>query len=131
MTEITITKAAAKQVIHSVEESNAVGLPLRIAIKAHQNGSFHYQMGFDDQLDEGDEQIQSQGVQVVLDKDSAARANRMTLDFIEIEGVMEFIFTNPNDPQYRPAANPAWIKGLSERIRLIFTSQALFGDAGL
>jgi len=104
MTEITITKAAAKQVIHSVEESNAVGLPLRIAIKTHENGSFHYQMGFDDQLDEGDEQIQSQGVLLVLDKESAPKAHKMKLDFVEIEGTMEFIFINPNDPSYRPPA---------------------------
>ncbi len=104
MTEITITKAAAKQVIHSVEETNAVGLPLRIAIKSLENGAFHYQMGFDDQLDEGDEQIQSQGVLLVLDKDSAVKANRMTLDFVEIDGNMEFIFINPNDPHYRPPA---------------------------
>ncbi len=104
MTEITITEAAAKQVIHSVEESNAVGLPLRIAIKDQANGSFHYQMGFDDQLDEDDEQVQSQGVLVVLDKVSAVKANRMTLDFVDIKGTMEFIFINPNDPQYRPPA---------------------------
>jgi len=104
MTEITITKAAAQQVIHSVEESNAVGLPLRIAIKDQPNGGFHYQMGFDDQLDEGDEQIQAQGVLLVLDRDSAIKANRMKLDFVEIEGNKEFIFINPNDPHYRPPA---------------------------
>jgi len=104
MTKITITKVAAKQVMHSVEESNAVGLPLRIAIKVNENGSFHYQMGFDDQLHDDDEQVQSQGVLLVLDKESAAKANGMILDFVEIEGTMEFIFINPNDPNYRPPA---------------------------
>lgn len=104
MTEITITKAAAKQVMKSIEESNAVGLPLRIAIKRQQDGGFHYQMGFDDQLDESDEQIQSQGVLVVMDKESAIKANRMKIDFVEIEGAMEFIFINSNDPHYRPPA---------------------------
>ena len=104
MTEITITKPAAQQVVNSIEESNAVGLPLRIAINVQQNGGFHYQMGFDDQLDKDDEQIQTQGILLVLDKDSAARANRMSVDFVEIEGTMEFIFINPNDPHYRPPA---------------------------
>ena len=104
MTEIKITKAAAKQVMNSVEESNAVGLPLRIAIRRQNDGGFHYQMGFDDQLEESDEQIQSQGVLVVLDKESAQRADRMTIDFVDIEGTMEFIFINPNDPHYRPPA---------------------------
>lgn len=104
MTEIRITKAAAKQVISSVEASNAVGLPLRIAIRAQQDGGFHYQMGFDDQLDDSDEQIQSQGVLFVLDKETALKANGMSMDFVEIEGTMEFIFINPNDPHYRPPA---------------------------
>jgi len=104
MTEITITKPAAQQVVNSIEESNAAGLPLRIAIDVQQNGGFAYQMGFDDQLDKGDEQVQSQGILLVLDKKSAARANRMSVDFVEIEGTMEFIFINPNDPHYRPSA---------------------------
>lgn len=104
MTNITITKPAAKQIMLSVEETNAVGLPLRIAVKVQPDGGFHYQMGFDDQLEETDEQIQTQGVLLVMDKDSATRANRMTMDFVEIEGTMEFIFLNPNDPHYRPPA---------------------------
>ena len=104
MTEIKITKAAAKQVLSSVEETNAVGLPLRIAIRLRDDGGFHYQMGFDDQLDEDDEQIQTQGVLLVLDPETAQRAHRMTMDFVEIDGTMEFIFLNPNDPHYRPPA---------------------------
>lgn len=104
MTNITITKPAATQIILSVEETNAVGLPLRIAIKAQADGGFHYQMGFDDQLEETDEQLQTQGVLLVLDNETAAKANRMTIDFVEIEGSMEFIFINPNDPHYRPPA---------------------------
>ena len=104
MTDITISKAAAKQVIHSIEETNAAGLPLRIEIKALASGAFHYQMGFDDQLDEGDEQLQREGVLLVLGKESAAKAHRMKLDFVEIDGIREFIFINPNDPHHRPSA---------------------------
>lgn len=104
MTEITISKPAARQVMHSITESNAVGLPLRIAIKVQENGGFHYQMGFDDQIDKDDEQVQSQGIALVLDKTSASLANNMSVDFVEIQGTMEFIFLNPNDPFYRPPA---------------------------
>lgn len=102
---ITVTQSAAQQVMRSIEESNALGLPLRIAI--HSQGttaSFHYQMGFDDKVNEGDEQVQSQGVLLIVDKDSAPLAKGMTLDFVDIEGQMEFIFINPNDPNYRPPA---------------------------
>lgn len=102
---ITVTESAAQQVLRSVEETGALGLPLRIAI--HQQGqgnSFHYQMGFDDKVNEGDEQIQNRGVLLIVDSTSAPLAKGMTLDFVEIEGQMEFIFINPNDPNYRPPA---------------------------
>ena len=102
---ITVTETAAQQVMRSVEESGALGLPLRIAI--HPNGpegSFHYQMGFDDKINQGDEQIQSQGVLLVVDEETSLLAKGMTLDFVEIDGKLEFIFINPNDPNYRPSA---------------------------
>ena len=102
---ITVTEAAAQQVMRSVEQSGALGLPLRIAIHPKgPGGSFHYQMGFDDKVDEGDEQVQNQGVLLIVDKDSAALAKGMTLDYVEIDGTLEFIFVNPNDPNYRPPA---------------------------
>jgi len=101
---ITVTKAAAQQVMLSIEESGALGLPLRIAIHPQQNGTFHYQMGFDDQVHPGDEQIQSQGVLLIVDEPSLPLAKGMTLDYVEIEGQLEFIFINPNDPHYRAPA---------------------------
>ena len=102
---ITVTEAAAQQVMRSVEQSGALGLPLRIAIHPKgPGGSFHYQMGFDDKVNEGDEQVQNQGVLLIVDKDSAALAKGMTLDYVEIDGTLEFIFVNPNDPNYRPPA---------------------------
>ena len=68
------------------------------------HGDAHCRSDIAQTLDDGDEQIQSQGVLLVLDRDSAIKANRMKLDFVEIEGNKEFIFINPNDPQYRPPA---------------------------
>ena len=102
---ITVTEAAAQQVMRSIEESGAMGLPLRIAV--HPNGpggSFHYQMGFDDKVDPTDEQLQSQGVLLIVEQNSAPLAKGMTLDYVEIDGTLEFIFINPNDPNYRPPA---------------------------
>lgn len=102
---ITVTEPAAQQVMRSVEESGALGLPLRIAIHPKgPGGSFHYQMGFDDKVNQGDEQIQSQGVLLVVDEETSPLAKGMTLDFVEIDGQEEFIFINPNDPNYRPPA---------------------------
>lgn len=102
---ITVTEPAAQQVMRSIEESGAMGLPLRIAIHSKGPGdSFHYQMGFDDKVGQGDEQVQTQGVLLIVDKETAPLAKGMTLDFVEIDGTFEFIFINPNDPNYRPPA---------------------------
>jgi iron-sulfur cluster assembly accessory protein len=102
---ITVTESAAQQVMRSIEESGAMGLPLRIAIHPKgPGGSFHYQMGFDDKVDQGDEQVQSQGVLLIIGKETAPMAKGMTLDFVDIDGTFEFIFINSNDPNYRPPA---------------------------
>ena len=102
---IEISKPAARQVMRSIQESGAVGLPLRIAIKRQADGALYYQMGFDKQVHAGDQQLQVQGVQLVLDPDSVPLAQGMMLDCVEKEGQMEFIFSNPNDSRYQPPAS--------------------------
>lgn len=99
---ITVTPQAAAQIRTSAVQSNALGLPLRVAVQKKPDGSFHYVMGFDDQTLEGDQTSNFGDFMVVLDADSQPLANGMTLDFIELEGNMEFVFLNPNDPNYRP-----------------------------
>jgi len=38
----------------------------------------------------------------VVDEASQPLATGMTLDYVEIDGKLEFVFINPNDPNYRP-----------------------------
>lgn len=99
---ITVTPAAATQVRTASVQGNAIGLPLRIAIQKKPDGGFHYLMGFDDQAKDGDQKIESEGVTVVVDAASQPLVAGMTLDFVEIDGKLEFVFINPNDPHYRP-----------------------------
>ncbi len=98
---ITVTPQAATQIRAAAVQSNATGLPLRLAIRPKADGSFNYLMGFDEQQ-AGDVVIQTQGLVVVVAADSQALVKDMTVDFVELEGSMEFIFLNPNDPNYRP-----------------------------
>ena len=98
---ITVTPAAATQVRTASVQGNAIGLPLRIAIQKKPDGGFHYLMGFDDQSKDGDQTIESAGVTVVVDADSQPLVAGMTLDYVEIDGKLEFVFVNPNDPNYR------------------------------
>ncbi len=99
---ITVTAAAATQVRTASVQGNAIGLPLRIAIQRKPDGAFHYLMGFDDQEKSGDQKIASEGVTLVVDEVSQPLVAGMTLDYVEIDGKLEFVFINPNDPNYRP-----------------------------
>ncbi|MEB4590061.1 iron-sulfur cluster assembly accessory protein [Candidatus Thiothrix sp. Deng01] len=99
---ITVTPQAATQIRTSAVQSNALGLPLRIAIQQKADGSFHYMMGFDDQQRDGDQTQNFGDFLVVLDVASQPLAQGMTLDFVELDGTLEFIFINPNDPNHQP-----------------------------
>jgi iron-sulfur cluster assembly protein len=99
---ITVTPAAAKQVRLSAQQSRAEGMPLRIAASRNADGSIHYGMGFDDSK-EDDTRCQSEDIEIVVAAASTELLKGTTLDFVELEpGKPQFIFMNPNDPQYTP-----------------------------
>jgi len=102
---ITITPAAASQINASATEGNMQGLAMRIAAKRNPDGSIHYGMGFDDQQIEGDIHITSAGIDVIISEISKPLLEGATLDYAELEpGEHQFIFLNPNDPNYKPPA---------------------------
>jgi len=99
---ITLTAAAAKQIKYSAKESNLDGLPIRLACTRMQDGSFHYGMGFDD-VKEGDITHTSEGIDVIVSITANEFMNGTTVDYVELEeGKPQFIFMNPNDPNYVP-----------------------------
>ncbi|WP_020560434.1 HesB/IscA family protein [Thiofilum flexile] len=99
---ITITPPAAQQIKAAALASNAQDLALRIEVQPKADGSFNYLMGFDDQSLSGDIGLEQQGVSLVISSNSQPLVQGMTLDFVELDGQMEFIFLNPNDPYYQP-----------------------------
>lgn len=99
---MTITPEAAKQIQVSAQHSQAQGLPLRIAAERKADGHFHYQMGFDEVQQVGDVVFAQEGVSVIIDAVSARLLKGAWLDFVDLEGRLEFVFMNPNDPHYRP-----------------------------
>lgn len=98
---ITVSADAAAQIKLSAEQGKAEGLALRLAIHQKEDKSFHYVMGFDDKSMDGDKEIESEGVKLVIDNESQKLAAGLMLDFVELEGSMQFVFMNPNDPAYR------------------------------
>jgi len=98
---ITLTPVAAEQIRKSAAESNSSDLPLRIAAKRESDGTINYGMGFADQHDQNDLSFNTEGVTIVIAPVSLELIKGMTIDYVELEaGQSNFIFLNPNDPNY-------------------------------
>ncbi len=100
---ISLSTAAIEQIRHSAETGGTQAIPLRVAAKQLDDGSFHYAMGFDEQRLPGDTFFNFDGVDLVVASASIELADGMSIDFVELQaGKAEFIFLNPNDPEYVP-----------------------------
>ncbi len=92
---IDLTEVAAERV-KSFLQSRGKGLGLRIGIKTTGCSGMAYVLEFVDEVDEGDEVFESQGVKVIVDPKSLVYLNGTKVDFAK-EGLNEgFQFINPN-----------------------------------
>ena len=99
---IEITPEAAAQIKLSMQEGQTDGLTLRIAATRNDDNSIHYGMGFDEPK-ESDISINSSGIDVIISPISSDLLKDTKLDYVELEaGKYQFIFLNPNDPEYTP-----------------------------
>ena len=99
---IEITPAAAAQILLSIKEGETDGLVLRIAATRNEDNSIHYAMGFDEPK-ESDTAYTVEGVNIIISALSNDLLKDTRLDFVELEpGQHQFIFLNPNDPEYTP-----------------------------
>lgn len=99
---IEISPAAAAQIKLSMQEGQSDGLPLRVAATLNDDKSIHYGMGFDE-AKESDIAVTTSGINVIISPISADILKDTKLDYVEIEtGKPQFIFLNPNDPEYLP-----------------------------
>ncbi len=99
---ITITPQAAEQIRQSAQQTEVQALHLRIAARLDDKGVIEYGMGFDAKS-EGDTEVVSEGVTVLVSPGSVELLTGATLDFVELNpGERQFIFINPNDPSHKP-----------------------------
>ena len=99
---ITVTPAAAAQIKLSAEQGKSEGMSLRIAASRNSDNSIHYGMGFDDSK-EDDVVVSTEDIDIIISNDSAPLLKDATIDFVELEPEKyQFIFLNPNDPNYKP-----------------------------
>jgi iron-sulfur cluster assembly protein len=99
---ITISPSAAEQIRFSAKQTNSEDLPLRIAAQVAVDESIEYGLGFDEEK-EGDMKFTIEGIDIVIAPACAEFLQGAHLDFVELEpGNSNFIFQNPNDPNYKP-----------------------------
>ena len=99
---ITITPRAAAQIRQSAQQTDVDDICLRIAARLDDKGVIEYGMGFDAKA-EGDTQVVSEGINVLVSPGGVELLTGATLDFVEINpGERQFIFINPNDPSHKP-----------------------------
>ena len=104
---LSLTPAAAQEILAAAARSDAAGLALRVAARQIADGSIEYGMGFDDPRDD-DEPAEFGGLKVVVGSPSRPLLEDTVLDFVEIEpGRHDFIFIPPPEPVSAGCAPPA------------------------
>lgn len=97
---ITVTPQAAEQITRSAAQSGSAAC-LRLAARLDAKGVIEYGMGFDDKA-EGDAEIVSNDVTILVSPGSFELLTGATLDYVELNpGEWRFIFLNPNDPSHK------------------------------
>ena len=103
---ISLTPAAAEQILVAQEQGDNAGLALRIAARLDDDGRIEFGMGFDEER-ERDLAFASQGVELLVGASSQALLEGVTIDFVEYEaGEYRFIFIPPESACEAPAQSP-------------------------
>lgn len=94
---ITLTDTAAKKVKELLEAEGATDLALRVAVRPGGCSGFSYEMFFDGDIADDDQQAEyGPAVRVVVDSASAQLLEGATLDYKDGLTDAGFAITNPN-----------------------------------
>jgi iron-sulfur cluster assembly accessory protein len=94
---VTVTNAAAEKIRQLMAEEPEDGVSvLRIAIQGGGCSGFQYALGFDRGPQDGDNEIESNGVRVVVDPFSAPYITGSEIDFVDALMGAGFAINNPN-----------------------------------
>src|ERR687887_997284 len=92
---VTVTDNAARKIQELMAEESEVAV-LRIAIQGGGCSGFQYALGFDRGPQDGDNEIESNGVRVVIDPFSAPYLAGSEIDFVDALMGAGFAINNPN-----------------------------------
>ena len=93
---ISLTQAAANRVTTMLEKRGS-GIGLRLGTKKSGCSGFAYVVDYADTVEPNDVVIETQGVKVIVDKNSLPNIEGMELDYVKNNALNEgFEFNNPN-----------------------------------
>ena len=93
---IVFTDAAAHKVGELIEEEDNQELKLRVFISGGGCSGFQYGFTFDEKIEDGDSQVENQGVTLVIDPMSVQYLMGAEIDYKEDLQGAQFIIRNPN-----------------------------------
>ncbi|MGA9854969.1 MAG: iron-sulfur cluster insertion protein ErpA [Gammaproteobacteria bacterium] len=93
---LVFTNAAAHKVKQLIEEEGNSALKLRVFVSGGGCSGFQYGFTFDENVEEGDTQVQNEGVILLVDPMSFQYLAGAEIDYSEgLEGA-QFVIRNPN-----------------------------------
>jgi len=93
---LVFTHAAAKKVAELIEEEGNPGLMLRIYIQGGGCSGFQYGFTFDEAVNEGDAEVVTDGVKLLIDPMSMQYLMGAEVDYTEGLQGAQFVIRNPN-----------------------------------
>ncbi len=93
---LVFTSAAARKVASLIEEEGNPGLMLRVYIQGGGCSGFQYGFTFDESVQEGDTEIVTEGVKLLVDPMSIQYLMGAEIDYNEGLQGAQFVIRNPN-----------------------------------
>ena len=93
---LTFTSAAAQKVANMIEEEGNPDLKLRVYIQGGGCSGFQYGFTFDEEINEGDEVVVTDGVTLLIDPMSMQYLMGAEIDYTEGLQGAQFVIRNPN-----------------------------------
>ena len=93
---ITLTESAADKARQLMDRDGRVDYGLRLKVVGGGCSGLQYQLMFDDQVDEWDQEFEQHGVKVVVDSKSAVYLVGTSVDYVDDLNGSGFKIENPN-----------------------------------
>ncbi len=93
-----VSESALEKIKEVLEDEGKKDSPLRVIALPQANGSVQYMLTMEQELQADDITIDEDGVQFIVDSDSAPFLEKATIDFVEDLERVGFTITNPEYP---------------------------------